>query len=162
MQIADITTLAGRDKRRKRIGRGRGTGHGKTAGRGTKGAGARAGWKQRGLQEGGQMPIFRRLPKRGFNNANFRTVYQVVNVGQLDRAFKAGDHVTPQALMDRGLIRHMRDPVKILGDGALSTKLTVDAAKFSESAAKKIEACGGKAVVTASVRAAASASAGES
>jgi large subunit ribosomal protein L15 len=148
MQIADITKLAGPSKRRKRIGRGRGTGHGKTSGRGTKGAGARAGWKQRGMQEGGQMPIFRRLPKRGFSNAVFRTSYQVVNIGSLEEAFKTGEHVTPQALLDRGLIRHLRNPVKILGTGKLTKKLTIDAAKFSESALKAIESAGGKAVVT--------------
>ncbi len=149
MQIADITKLAGPGKRRKRVGRGQGSGHGKTSTRGSKGAGARAGWKQRGMQEGGQMPIFRRLPKRGFSNAEFRTVYNVVNVADLETAFKSGEHVTPQALLDRGLIRHLRDPIKILGDGKLSKKLTVDAAKFSESAAKKIEAAGGKAVIKA-------------
>jgi len=149
MQIADITKLAGPGKRRKRVGRGQGSGHGKTSTRGSKGAGARAGWKQRGMQEGGQMPIFRRLPKRGFSNAEFRTVYNVVNVADLETAFKSGEHVTPQALLDRGLIRHLRDPIKILGDGKLSKKLTVDAAKFSESAAKKIESAGGKAVVKA-------------
>lgn len=153
MQIADITKLAGAGKRRKRIGRGRGSGHGKTSTRGTKGAGARAGWKQRGMQEGGQMPLFRRLSKRGFSNAEFRTVYNVVNVAALEQAFKTGEYVTPQALLERGLIRHLRDPVKILGDGHLTIKLTVDAAKFSESAVKKIESAGGKTVVKAQARA---------
>ncbi len=149
MQIADITKLAGPGKRRKRVGRGQGSGHGKTSTRGSKGAGARAGWQQRGMQEGGQMPIFRRWPKRGFSNAEFRTGYNVVNVSDLETTFKSGEHVTPQALLDRGLIRHLRDPIKILGDGKLSKKLTVDAAKFSESAAKKIESAGGKAVIKA-------------
>lgn len=150
MQIADITKLAGAGKRRKRVGRGQGSGHGKTSTRGTKGAGARAGWKQRGMQEGGQMPIFRRLPKRGFSNVEFRTVYNVVNVAALERVFKAGEHVTPQALLERGLIRHLRNPIKVLGDGNLTKKLNVDAAKFSESAARKIESLGGKANVKSS------------
>lgn len=93
------------------------------------------------------MPIFRRMPKRGFSNAEFRIVYHVVNVSELETAFKAGEHVTPQTLLDRGLVRHLRDPIKILGDGKLTKKLTVDAAKFSESAVQKIESAGGKAVV---------------
>ena len=97
------------------------------------------------MQEGGQMPVFRLLPKRGFSNARFRTEYSVVNVGELEERFHSGAHVTPQALREAGLIRHLRDPVKILGEGALSKKLTVDVAKYSKSAVQKIQAAGGEA-----------------
>lgn len=95
------------------------------------------------------MPTFRRLPKRGFSNAQFRTRYSVVNVASLDERFEGGAHVTPQSLLDARLIRTLRFPVKILGDGTLSKKLTVDAAKFSESAMEKIKAAGGEARVSA-------------
>jgi len=91
------------------------------------------------------MPTFRRMPKRGFSNAKFRTVYSVVNVGDLDSKFEDGTHVTPQVLREAGLIRHLRHPVKILGDGALAKKLTVDVAKYSKSAVEKIRAAGGEA-----------------
>ena len=145
MNITEITKLAGADKRRKRIGRGRGSGHGKTSGRGNKGAGQRSGWKQRGMQEGGQMPSFRRIPKRGFNNALFTTKYHIVNVSALEERCKAGAHVTLQALLELGLIRNTKMPVKILGDGILSKKLTVDATKFSRTAREKIQSAGGEA-----------------
>lgn len=145
MNITEITELAGADKRPKRRGRGRGSGLGKTAGRGHKGGGQRAGWGIRGLQEGGQMPTFRRLPKRGFSNVQFATRFQVVNVGDLDERFEAGAHVTAEALDQVGLIRHRRLAVKVLGNGSLSKKLTVDAAKFSASAREKILAAGGEA-----------------
>lgn len=145
MKIAEITRLAGRDRRRKRVGRGRGSGHGKTCGRGNKGAGQRSGWRQRGMQEGGQMPTFRRMPKRGFSNARFTTRYNIVNVDLLESRFEPGAHVTPQALLKAGLIRHLRYPVKVLGDGTLAKKLIVDAAKFSNSAKEKIQAAGGEA-----------------
>ena len=134
MQISDITKMAGAHKPRKRRGRGRASGLGKTAGRGSKGAGSRSGWKMRGLQEGGQMPTFRRLPKRGFSNFNFTTRYSVVNVGALEERFDVNAHVTPQALREVGLVRDARLPVKILGNGSLTKKLTVDAARFSETA----------------------------
>jgi large subunit ribosomal protein L15 len=147
MHIAEITKLAGADRRPKRVGRGEGSGSGKTSGRGTKGAGARSGWKQRGLQEGGQMPTFRRMPKRGFNNAQFEVRYSVVNVAALEETYPANTHVTPQALRESGLIRNLRLPVKILGDGSLTKKLTVDAAKFSRSAMEKIKQAGGEARV---------------
>ena len=116
-----------------------------TAGRGTKGGGARSGWKSRGLAEGGQMPIFRRLPKRGFSNAHFRQTYEVVNVADLEEKFEAGAHVTRQALVEAGLIRRQKAEVKILGDGALTKKLIVEAAKFSETARRKIAEAGGEA-----------------
>ncbi|MFQ5489699.1 MAG: 50S ribosomal protein L15 [Phycisphaerae bacterium] len=146
MQIADITKLAGRHKRRKRFGRGPGSGLGKTCGRGHKGGGSRAGWKQRGLAEGGQMPLFRRLPKRGFNNYNFRTTYSVVNVGALEERFEAGAEVTPELMVEVGLVRNLQLGVKILGDGKLTKKIKVRAAKFSKQAVEKIQAAGGEAV----------------
>ena len=144
MEIAEITRLAGRHKPRKRFGRGVGSGRGMTCGRGHKGGGSRAGWKQRGLAEGGQMPLFRRIPKRGFNNYNFRTTYSVVNVGDLEERFEAGAQVTPQALVEAGLVRNLKRGVKILGDGALSKKLAVEASRFSKQAEEKIKAAGGE------------------
>jgi large subunit ribosomal protein L15 len=99
------------------------------------------------MQEGGQMPTFRRIPKRGFNNAQFRTECHVVNVGDLEERYESGAHVTPQSLREAGLIRNLRNPVKILGAGSLKKKLIVDAARFSESAAEKIKAAGGEARV---------------
>jgi large subunit ribosomal protein L15 len=144
MDLTETGKLAGADKRPMRVGRGRGSGKGKTCGRGHKGAGQRAGFSSRGLQEGGQMPTFRRLPKRGFSNAQFTTRYSVVNVAVLEERFEAGAHVTPQSLLEAGLIRNLRLPVKVLGDGALSKRLTVDAAKFSKTAKEKIESAGGE------------------
>lgn len=99
------------------------------------------------MQEGGQMPAFRRIPKRGFSNAKFRRLYSVVNVGDLEDRYEAGAHVTPQSLVEVGLIRNLRYPVKILGDGALTKKLMVDAGKYSRSAEEKIKAAGGEARV---------------
>ncbi len=149
MHIAEITKRAGRGKRRKRVGRGEASGLGKTSGRGNKGAGQRAGWRQRGLQEGGQMPMFRRIPKRGFSNAKFAVRYSVVNVEALEATFPPNTHVTAQALREAGLIRSLSCPVKVLGDGTLTKKLIVDAAKFSKSAAEKIQKAGGEVRVSA-------------
>lgn len=146
MQISDITKLAGRHKRRKRIGRGHGSGSGKTSGRGQNGGGSRAGWKQRGMAEGGQMPLFRRLPKRGFNNYNFQTLYSVVNVGSLEERFDADTEVTPELLVEAGLVRNLRLDIKVLGDGKLTKKLNVRATKFSKQAAEKIQAAGGQVI----------------
>lgn len=98
------------------------------------------------MSEGGQMPLFRRLPKRGFSNFEFQTVYDVVNVGDLEKRFSAGDHVTPEALLAAGLIRNLRNKVKVLGDGKLTTKLKVEASKFSKTAAEKIQSAGGEVV----------------
>jgi large subunit ribosomal protein L15 len=147
MNISDITKLSGAHKRKKRLGRGRSSGHGKTSGRGQKGAGSRSGWKSRGLAEGGAMPFFRRVPKRGFSNVRFSVRYATVNVGELERAFPAGTHVTPLEMREAGLIRDAHEPVKVLGDGALSKKLVVEAAAFSKPAAEKIAAAGGLAKV---------------
>jgi large subunit ribosomal protein L15 len=148
MNIAEITKLGGTNKRPRRLGHGRGSGKGKTCGRGHKGAGQRSGARTRGMAEGGQMPTFRRLPKRGFSNAQFTTRYSVVNVAALEARFEVGGHVTPQSLLEAGLIRNLRCPVKILGDGTLTKKLAVDAAKFTKSAKEKIEAAGGEVRVT--------------
>lgn len=138
--VQDLRPAAGATRSRKRVGRGPGSGHGKTAGRGNKGQKSRSGYRhQRGF-EGGQMPLHRRVPKRGFTNI-FRTVYDVVNLSALDR-FDAGDSVTPEKLAERRLA-HGRRPVKILGDGELKKALTVSAHKFSASAKSRIEAAGG-------------------
>jgi len=144
MNITEITGLAGPDKRRKRLGRGRGSGHGKTCGRGHKGCGSRSGWTTLGLHEGGQMPTFRRLPKRGFSNARFTVRYTIVNVGDLETRFEPGTHVTPQVLLEAGLVRNTREPIKVLGDGTLTKKLIVDVGKYSKTAAAKIESAGGE------------------
>ena len=145
MNITEITRSAGSDKRRKRVGRGRGSGRGKTCGRGHKGSGQRAGWGGKILREGGQMPAFRRIPKRGFNNAIFTTRYHVVNVSDLETRYEADAEVTLESLREVGLIRDFRKPVKILGNGTLTKKLNVGAAKFSGKAVEKIEAAGGSA-----------------
>lgn len=147
MNLSEITQLAGKHRRRKRIGRGRGSGSGKTSGRGHKGAGSRAGFRILTLKEGGQMPTFRRLPKRGFSNAKFRTTYSLVNVSSLEDCFESGEHVTPASLVESGLIRNLKSPVKILGDGELTKKLVVEAARYSSSAEEKIKAAGGEARV---------------
>lgn len=145
MNITEITTRAGAHRKRKRVGRGEASGTGKTAGRGHKGAGARSGYRRTVLAEGGNFPLFRRLPKFGFNNAQFRTEYQVVNVADLEERFEAGAHVTPAALEGAGLIRDGRSLVKVLGNGDLAKKLTVEAHRFSSSAVTKIEGIGGTA-----------------
>ena len=142
MDIASITSRGGRDRRPKRVGRSEGSGMGKTCGRGTKGCGQRSGWKQRGLQEGGQMPTFRRIPKRGFSNFQFAHRFEVVNVSQLER-FEDGSVVGLQQFSDVGLIDRGTSKVKILGGGALTKRLQVTAHKFSKAAEQKITGCGG-------------------
>ena len=131
---------------RKRRGRGPGSGNGKTSGKGHKGQNARSGGGVRPGFEGGQLPLFRRLSKRGFNNYNFRTVYATVNVGDLER-FEEGTTVTKELLIEVGLVKKELDGIKVLGNGELTKKLTVKANKFSASAVEKIEAIGGKAEV---------------
>ena len=142
MRLDDILSAAGRHKLRKRVGRGTGSGHGKTSGRGTKGMGARAGARTRLAYEGGSNPSLMRIPQRGFSNAAFRKVYQTVNVGALER-FDADTRVDAQVLATVRLISDVAKPVKVLGDGALSRKLTVVADAFSASARQKIEQAGG-------------------
>ena len=137
-----------KNKRAFRVGRGQGSGNGKTAGRGHKGAQSRSGFKFKRGFEGGQMPLHRRVPKRGFNNI-FRVEYVVVNLDTLVEVFDAGSDVTPEMLRERGLVREKRALIKILGRGDVTKKLTVRAHKFSETAAQKIAAAGGVAEVIA-------------
>jgi large subunit ribosomal protein L15 len=129
-------------KVRKRVGRGPGSGNGKTAGKGHKGQNARSGGGVRPGFEGGQLPLFRRLSKRGFNNYNFRTVYATVNVSDLNR-FNDNTIVTPELLIETGLVTKELDGIKILGNGDITKKLTVKANKFSRTAITKIEKIGG-------------------
>ena len=131
---------------KKRVGRGPGSGHGKTASRGSKGAKSRSGFRFKRGFEGGQMPLHRRVPKRGFTNP-FRIEYAVVNLDQLSEVFESGSSVTPELLRERGLVRDATAPVKVLGRGDISKPLTVKAQKFSESASQKIAAAGGVAEV---------------
>ncbi len=138
----EITSIAGKHTRRRRVGRGTGTGHGKTCGRGHKGGGSRAGSTSISLYEGGQMPLFRRLPKRGFSNKNYATRCEIVNVSQLER-FDDGAAVGLEQLSDVGLIGGAKSKVKILGKGELTKKLQVTAHKFSRTAEQKIVASGG-------------------
>ncbi|HPD45711.1 MAG TPA: 50S ribosomal protein L15 [Anaerohalosphaeraceae bacterium] len=145
----EITSVAGAYKKRKRLGRGRGTGHGKTCGRGHKGSGSRTGSFARPTYEGGQMPLFRRMPKRGFNNANFTKRYEVVNVSQLERFFNDGAVINIEQLVAANLVDNASSRVKILGDGELTKKLEVTAHKFSKTAEQKIADCGGTARVVA-------------
>ncbi len=147
MMISDILSKAGRKKPRKRVGRGIGSGLGKTAGRGHKGMGQHSTEAAAAMAEGGQMPLFRRLPKRGFSNAQFRTEYQVVNVARLQERFDEGTHVTAKLLEERGLIHDAGKPVKVLGTGELTKKLTVEVTGFSASATRKIAEAGGQAKV---------------
>ena len=148
MMIHEITQLVGRHKRRKRIGRGPGSGDGKTAGRGHKGAHSRSGFSTQVGREGGQMPLYRRVPKRGFSNARFRgPAFAIVNVRVLDARFEDGAEVTPASLAAAGLIGNARQPVKVLGAGETSKKLRVTATAFSQTAKEKIEKAGGAATV---------------
>ncbi len=144
MKLHELSPAAGSTKERKRIGRGAGSGQGKTAGKGHKGQLARAGRGMRPGFEGGQMPLQRRLPKRGFNNI-FRKEIAIVNLAAIDAAFDNGAVVTIDALIEKGLVKKSLDGVKVLGHGEISKSLTVQANAFSESAKQKIEAAGGKA-----------------
>ena len=143
MKLHQLSPAPGSTSERKRIGRGPASGQGKTAGKGHKGQKARAGRGMRAGFEGGQMPLQRRLPKRGFRNYPFRKEYQIVNVDFLNE-FEDGTVVTAEELLSKGFISDLNTAVKILGDGELEKKLTVKANKFSESAKQKIEAAGGK------------------
>ncbi len=149
MRSDEITASVGANKKRKRVGRGRGSGHGKTAGRGHKGDRSRSGFSLHPAFEGGQMPLFRRLAKRGFSNVLFSERYEIVNVSQLEKCFRDGDSVGIKELAGAGLVRSSRSRVKILGDGELTKKLAVAAHKFSKSAEQKISGCGGTAQVVA-------------
>lgn len=145
MKLHELQAPAGATRAPKRKGRGTATGQGKTAGRGTKGQKARSGGGVRLGFEGGQMPLYRRLPKRGFTNI-WGTTYTIVNVEDLNR-FEAGTVVTEELLKEAGLVKQMKDGIKILGQGELKVAVTVKADKFSKTAIEKIEAAGGKAEV---------------
>lgn len=145
MKLHDLKPAVGATTAPKRLGRGTGSGLGKTSGKGHKGAKARSGGGKRPGFEGGQMPLTMRLPKRGFTNI-FRKEYVAINVDRLD-IFEDGMVVTPVELIQYGVIKNVEDGVKILGNGEITKKLTVQANKFSESAKQKIEAAGGKAEV---------------
>ncbi|MDH3590709.1 MAG: 50S ribosomal protein L15 [Planctomycetota bacterium] len=145
MNLADVRAAYMPRKKRKRVGRGPGSGIGKTAGRGHKGQQSRSGGGTPIGFEGGQSPLYRRLPKRGFNN-KFRKVYAIVNVGQLESAFEDGATVDANAIREARLINERRGPIKILGSGDINKKLTVTADRFSKSAKAKIEGAGGEAL----------------
>lgn len=142
MKLHELKNVGGR-KARKRIGRGDSSGWGKSAGRGDKGAGQRAGFSHRPHFEGGQIPLFRRLPKRGFNNPNHK-VYSIINVGRLNELFEANAEIDESVLQSIGVPCRGDAGLKILGDGDIDKALTVRAVKFSASAREKIEAAGGK------------------
>lgn len=145
MKLHELKPAFGSTTAPKRLGRGIGSGLGKTSGKGHKGAKARSGGGKRPGFEGGQLPLYMRLPKRGFTN-NFRTVYAAINVERLE-IFEDGQEVTPVDLIEAGIIKNVEDGVKIMGNGELTKKLTVKASKFTASAKEKIEAVGGKAEV---------------
>lgn len=144
MKLHNIPANTGGRKHKKRVGAGMGNPRGKTCGRGQKGSGARSGYSTRPGFEGGQMPLYRKLPRRGFNNKNFRTDYLIVNVGTLDKLELS--EIDQAALVKVGAIARDPLPLKVLGNGEISRAVTVTAAKFSASARQKIEAAGGKVI----------------
>lgn len=147
MMLNDITQEGGANRRPKRVGRGHGSGSGKTCGRGHKGCQSRSGGGTRPLHEGGQMPIFRRLPKRGFSNYQFRTEFEIVNVARLEVACKDGETVDIEAFRRLGVVSGRKPLLKVLGDGTLTKKLTVSAHAFSRQAREAIEKAGGVATL---------------
>jgi large subunit ribosomal protein L15 len=146
MKLHELKNVPGAVHRKKRVGCGEGGGHGKTSGRGGKGQTARSGGSIRPGFEGGQMPLYRKLPHRGFNNKNFTIDYAVVNVGQLDRIDASVTDVTFDVLVQAGLVRANSERVKILGDGEITRAIKVTAGKFSATAKEKIEKAGGQAL----------------
>jgi large subunit ribosomal protein L15 len=142
MKLHELTPAEGSRKARKRVGRGIGSGMGKTSTRGHKGQNARSGGGVRPGFEGGQNPLYRRLPKRGFTN-KFRKEFAIVNLTELNK-FAAGTEVTPEVLLESGIVKNARDGIKILGNGDITVQLNVKANKFSQSAVDKIQAAGGK------------------
>ena len=143
MKLHELEKNIGATHRAKRKGIGRGSGNGKTSGRGQKGQNSRSGGGVRANFEGGQIPLYRRLPKRGFTNAKFKTTYAVINVSDLNR-FEDGTVVTPALLKETGLLKNQLDGVKVLGNGTLEKKLTIQANKFSKEAMEKINKAGSK------------------
>jgi large subunit ribosomal protein L15 len=146
MNLSDIHRGVNKNRPRKRLGRGIGSGHGKTAGRGHKGQWGRNGVSFLSIFEGGTMPLVRRVPKRGFNNRWARTVL-AINLGDLNAAFKSGDQVTPDSLAAANLVKGSYDELKILGNGEVTKKLKISAHRFSKAAKEKIAAAGGEAIV---------------
>ena len=146
MDLMDVLSKSGPRKRKKRVGRGESSGRGKTSGRGHKGAKSRSGWGGMLAYEGGQMPLMRRLPKRGFNNKRFRTEYAILNVQDLEKYFEADFEVSLEAAKALGISKKRDTLLKILGKGEITRKLTVHAHKFSATAREKIEAAGGTVV----------------
>ncbi len=143
MRLEDVMRAGPSHRKRKRVGRGVGSGNGKTSGRGTKGHGARQTFHGKLGHEGGQMPLFRRLPKRGFSNARYRVDYSVINVGELAVSFSAGEEVSLVVLRERALIKSGPDRLKILGGGELAVALKIKAHAASASAVAKVEGAGG-------------------
>ncbi len=143
MKLNELEKNIGATKKRKIVGRGRGSGLGKTSGKGHKGQNARSGGGVRTVFEGGQTPLYRRLPKRGFNNARFTTTYATINVSDLNR-FEDGTLVSPALLKEVGLVKNQLDGIKVLGNGEVTKKLTVQANKFSKTAIEKLEKSGSK------------------
>lgn len=156
MRLHDIRPAKGATKRVKRLGRGESSGKGKTSGKGHKGQKARAGKGIRPGFEGGQMPLYRRLPKRGFSNAMFRDKIVTVDLGDLEAKFEDSTMITEGALREKGLVRGKFDGIKLLGDGEVTKKFTIAVEKISASAKEKIEKAGGSFVGTAKTEAAAS------
>ena len=146
MKLHELQRNIGATHDKKRVGRGPGSGLGKTSGRGQKGQKARSGGSINPVFEGGQLPLYRRIPKRGFTNAKFKTVYAVINLSDLN-VFEDGTVVTPALLKDTGLVKNQLDGIKVLGNGKLEKKLTIQANKFSASALEKIKEAGSKAEV---------------
>ena len=146
MKLHELEKNIGATHAKKRVGRGSGSGLGKTSGRGQKGQKARSGGSINPVFEGGQLPLYRRIPKRGFSNAKFKTVYAVINLDELNK-FEDGTVVTPALLKETGIIKNQLDGVKVLGNGKLEKKLTIQANKFSASALDKIKEAGSKAEV---------------
>ena len=146
MELNELKYTTGSNRNRKRVGRGIGSGHGKTSGRGQKGQNSRSGGGVRVGFEGGQNPLVFRIAKRGFNNYEFATRYAVINISDLEK-FDNGVEVTPELLREMGIVKNLKDGIKVLGNGELTKKLTVNANKFSKVAKEKIENAGGKAKV---------------
>ena len=146
MKLHELERNIGATHAKKRVGRGSGSGLGKTSGRGQKGQKARSGGSINPVFEGGQLPLYRRIPKRGFTNAKFKTVYAVINLADLN-VFEDGTVVTPALLKETGLVKNQLDGIKVLGNGNLEKKLTIQANKFSASALEKIKEAGSKAEV---------------
>ncbi len=151
MNIDEVNVGVSTNRRPRRIGRGPGSGHGKTAGKGHNGHKSRSGYSRHPTFQGGDLPLVRRIPKRGFHN-RFALTVVAVNVGQINEVFAAGESVTPKSMQDKGLIKLRFDEIKVLGDGVLDKALKISAHRFSDSAKEKIQAAGGSATVVVARR----------